>query len=61
MFGDDSADACRFVADHSRSNIIVVENYKQLVKILEVREQLKHLKAIVQYTGTVEAKEKALV
>jgi long-chain-fatty-acid--CoA ligase ACSBG len=52
------SEACRYVADHSRSNVIVVENHKQLVKILEIRSQLSHLKAIVQYTGSVDPKYK---
>lgn len=58
IYTTNGPDACRYVADHSRSNIIVVENNKQLVKILEVKSQLPHLKAIVQYTGTVDARER---
>lgn len=59
---------CRYVAKHSKANVIVVENQKQLDKILQVtvmrmkiasiitcvlqiRERLPELKAIVQYRG----------
>lgn len=43
--------ACRYVAHHSRANIIVVEDDHQLQKILSVKAQLPHLKAVVQYRG----------
>ena len=43
---------CKYIADLSRANILVVEDEKQLDKILAVRSELPHLKAIVQYMGT---------
>lgn len=46
-----SAKACQYVARSAACNIIVVENDTQLQKILSVRQQLPHLKAIIQYVG----------
>uniref|UniRef100_A0A673CQW9 Long-chain-fatty-acid--CoA ligase ACSBG1 n=1 Tax=Sphaeramia orbicularis TaxID=375764 RepID=A0A673CQW9_9TELE len=51
IYATNSPDACQFVASDSKANIIVVENQKQLDKILQVQERLPHLKAIVQYSG----------
>ena len=42
---------CKYIAELSRANILVVEDEKQLDKILAVRSELPHLKAIVQYLG----------
>lgn len=52
-------DACAYVANHARAQILVVEDDAQLQKILAVRGELQHLKAIVQYSGvpTTKAKE----
>ena len=47
-----SPDACKYIADNCRANVIVVEDNKQLEKILAVKNELPQLKAIVQYTGT---------
>ena len=44
------------MAENCEANVIVVENDQQLQKILKIRDQLPHLKAIVQYSG--ELKEK---
>ncbi|KAM9821992.1 long-chain-fatty-acid--CoA ligase ACSBG2-like [Syngnathus typhle] len=43
--------ACWEVASTIMANIIVVENQQQLDKILQVKDDLPHLKAIVQYKG----------
>lgn len=51
IYTTNSPDACRYVADNAQCNIMVVENDQQLQKILQVRDQLPHLKAIVQYHG----------
>ncbi|KJE88677.1 long-chain-fatty-acid-CoA ligase [Capsaspora owczarzaki ATCC 30864] len=53
IYTTNSPEACHYVAEHSRANIIVVEDDRQLQKILAVRDRLPNLKAIVQYTGTV--------
>ncbi|XP_028906638.1 long-chain-fatty-acid--CoA ligase ACSBG2 isoform X1 [Ornithorhynchus anatinus] len=56
IYTTNSAEACHYVAEHSEANILVVENDKQLQKILEVQSKLKHLKAIVQYQEEVKQK-----
>lgn len=42
----------KYIANHCRANIIVVENDLQLQKILQFRQDFEDLKAIVQYSGT---------
>ncbi|KAM5193091.1 long-chain-fatty-acid--CoA ligase ACSBG2 isoform 2-T2 [Mantella aurantiaca] len=56
IYTTNSAEACHYVAENCEANILVVENHKQLQKILQVQDQLPHLKAIVQYKD--ELKEK---
>uniref|UniRef100_A0A3B4YUJ5 Long-chain-fatty-acid--CoA ligase ACSBG1 n=1 Tax=Seriola lalandi dorsalis TaxID=1841481 RepID=A0A3B4YUJ5_SERLL len=51
IYATNSPEACQYVASDSKANIIVVENQKQLDKIL-----LPHLKAIVQYSGQLQQK-----
>ncbi|XP_012055637.1 PREDICTED: very long-chain-fatty-acid--CoA ligase bubblegum-like [Atta cephalotes] len=46
-----SPEACQYCAENNRANIIVVEDEKQLQKILQIKHNLTHLKAIVQYNG----------
>ena len=40
-----------YVAHDSEANICVVENDAQLQKILQVRDRLPHLRAIIKYRG----------
>ncbi|XP_029466767.1 long-chain-fatty-acid--CoA ligase ACSBG2 [Rhinatrema bivittatum] len=56
IYTTNSADACHYVADNCEANILVVENHKQLQKILQIMDKLPHLKAIIQYKD--ELKEK---
>ncbi|MCC7538234.1 MAG: AMP-binding protein [Deltaproteobacteria bacterium] len=51
IYTTSSAEQCQYIADHSDSAIVVVENAEQLAKILEVRGQLPKLKAIVLMSG----------
>ncbi|XP_078530563.1 long-chain-fatty-acid--CoA ligase ACSBG2-like [Lissotriton helveticus] len=51
-----SVDACRYVAGNCEANILVVENHHQLEKILQVQDQLPHLKAIIQYSDELKVK-----
>ncbi|XP_060765381.1 long-chain-fatty-acid--CoA ligase ACSBG1 isoform X2 [Neoarius graeffei] len=51
IYATNSPEACHYVASDSRANIIVVENQKQLDKILQIKDKLSDLKAIVQYSG----------
>ncbi|XP_061409657.1 long-chain-fatty-acid--CoA ligase ACSBG2 isoform X2 [Lethenteron reissneri] len=57
IYTTNTAEACQYVADNCLANVIVVENDKQLQKILEVQSQLPHLKAIVQYKGELKEKK----
>ncbi|KAK7121315.1 hypothetical protein R3I93_022413 [Phoxinus phoxinus] len=56
IYTTNSPDACLYVATDSRANVIVVENQKQLDKILQIKNKLPHLKAIVQYSGSLKEK-----
>ncbi|CAG9860307.1 unnamed protein product [Phyllotreta striolata] len=51
IYTTNSPEACFYCAESSNADIIVVEDQKQLDKILEIRSRLPHLKAIVQFTG----------
>ena len=51
IYTTNSAESCAYCASDSKANIFVVEDEKQLAKVLEVRDQLPDLKAIVQYSG----------
>lgn len=51
IYTTNSVEACQYCAQHSRANIIVVEDAKQLEKILEISDNLPDLKAIIQYEG----------
>ncbi|KAI7813044.1 long-chain-fatty-acid--CoA ligase ACSBG2-like isoform X2 [Triplophysa rosa] len=56
IYTTNSPEACQYVAENCEANVLVVENHKQLIKILQIRDQLPHLKAIVQYKGDLEQK-----
>ncbi|KAM4573273.1 long-chain-fatty-acid--CoA ligase ACSBG1 [Odontesthes bonariensis] len=56
IYATNSPEACQYVASDSKANIIVVENQKQLDKILQIQDRLPHLKAIVQYSGRLQQK-----
>jgi long-chain-fatty-acid--CoA ligase ACSBG len=51
IYATNSPDACQYVASHARCNVIVVDDDKQLQKILSIRDRLPQLRAIVQYRG----------
>lgn len=51
IYTTNSPEACEYCAKNSRANIIVVEDSKQLEKILQVKKNLPNLKAIIQYDG----------
>ncbi|XP_040898803.1 long-chain-fatty-acid--CoA ligase ACSBG2-like [Toxotes jaculatrix] len=56
IYTTNSPEACQYVAANCEANVLVVENQKQLEKILQVKDQLPHLKAIVQYKGELQQK-----
>lgn len=41
IYTTNSPEACQYVADNCKANIIVVENHKQLQKILQVSPGIK--------------------
>lgn len=51
IYTTNSPEACQYCAEHSKANIIVVEDRKQLEKILQIKQNLPNLKAIIQYSG----------
>lgn len=51
IYTTNSPEACQYCAEHSQANIIVVEDTKQLEKILQIKQNLPNLKAIIQYDG----------
>jgi long-chain-fatty-acid--CoA ligase ACSBG len=51
VYATNKPETCKYVAEDSKADIIVVEDDKQLQKILSIRDQLPNLKAIIQYKG----------
>lgn len=60
IYTTNSPEACQYVAANCEANVLVVENQKQLEKILKIKDQLPHLKAIVQYKGELQQKTSLL-
>ncbi|KAG7488140.1 hypothetical protein MATL_G00030480 [Megalops atlanticus] len=56
IYTTNSPEACQYVAENCQANILVVENHKQLQKILQVQDKLPHLKAIIQYKDALKEK-----
>ncbi|XP_076245683.1 acyl-CoA synthetase bubblegum family member 1 isoform X2 [Calliopsis andreniformis] len=52
IYTTNTPEACQYCAENSEANIIVVEDSHQLAKILQIRKNLPHLKAIIMYEGT---------
>jgi long-chain-fatty-acid--CoA ligase ACSBG len=48
IYATNSPEACHFILESSRSNIVVVDDSEQLEKILKVKDRLPHLKAVVK-------------
>lgn len=51
IYTTNSVDATRYVAEHSRANIMVVEDDEQRAKIDAVWDRLPELQTVIQYTG----------
>lgn len=49
IYATNNPEACHFIAENCSANVIFCENKMQLAKILQVRDRLPHLKAIIQY------------
>ncbi|XP_070689704.1 long-chain-fatty-acid--CoA ligase ACSBG2-like [Pempheris klunzingeri] len=60
IYTTNSPEACQYVAANCEANVLVVENQKQLDKILQIKDHLPHLKAIVQYRGELQQKAPSL-
>jgi len=55
IYTTNSVDATRYVAEHSRANIMVVEDEEQLAKVDSVWDRLPELQTVIQYTGNTTA------
>ncbi|NXX94746.1 ACBG2 ligase, partial [Centropus bengalensis] len=56
IYTTNSPEACYYVAEDCNANILVVENDKQLQKILQIHYRLPYLKAIIQYGEEIKEK-----
>ncbi|XP_063170458.1 long-chain-fatty-acid--CoA ligase ACSBG1 isoform X2 [Candoia aspera] len=56
IYTTSSPEACHYVAHDCRANIVVVENQKQLDKIMQIWDRLPYLKAVVMYKDSVPEK-----
>ncbi len=54
IYATNSPEACEYVLKDSKSQIVVVENKMQLLKILKAKEKGLQIKKIIQYSGPVE-------
>uniref|UniRef100_A0A6A7FXI9 long-chain-fatty-acid--CoA ligase n=1 Tax=Hirondellea gigas TaxID=1518452 RepID=A0A6A7FXI9_9CRUS len=52
MYTSNSAETCLHMAEDSRAQILVLEDEAAVEKMLSVSQQLTHVKAIIQWTGT---------
>ena len=51
IYPTNGPEACKYILEHSRCSILVVEDQKQLDKVWSFRNDLPNLKKIVQYSG----------
>jgi len=51
IYTTSTPEQCSYIAGHSDSNIVIVENAEQLAKFLEIRGELEQLTAIVLMNG----------
>ena len=49
IYATNNPDACKYISDHSKAKVVVVEGVKQLEKYYEISKDLPHLKAVVVY------------
>jgi long-subunit acyl-CoA synthetase (AMP-forming) len=47
------SESCKYIAEHSKAVVVVVENQLQRDKLLKVAPDLPELKAIIQYSDVV--------
>ncbi|KAM4893371.1 long-chain-fatty-acid--CoA ligase ACSBG1-like isoform 1-T1 [Sylvia borin] len=53
IYTTNSPEACHYIAHDSKTDIMVVENQKQLEKIMQIWNRLPHLKAVVLYKDSI--------
>jgi len=51
IYTTNSPEACFYVLDSAKCQIVVVENDVQLQKILQIKDRLPELRSIIQYKG----------
>eukprot|EP00092_Neocalanus_flemingeri_P011916 GFUD01012848.1.p1 GENE.GFUD01012848.1~~GFUD01012848.1.p1 ORF type:complete len:668 (-),score=205.23 GFUD01012848.1:491-2494(-) len=51
IYPTNGTDACKYILDHCKCGILVVEDQKQLDKIWNIRNELPSIKKIIQYSG----------
>lgn len=53
IYTTNNPEACYHVLNNSNANIVVVEDDKQMKKILEIWPRLPQLKAAIQWSGQI--------
>jgi long-chain-fatty-acid--CoA ligase ACSBG len=49
IYTTNGAEACKYISEHSRARVVVVDGAKQLAKYETIAAELEHLKAVVVY------------
>lgn len=57
IYPTNSSDQCAFIINHCKASVAIVEDQKQLQKLLSIRDQLPSLKFIVMIRGTSQKKD----
>lgn len=47
IYTTNNPEACQYISEHSKAEVVVLENNKQLAKYAQIADRLPHLKAIV--------------
>lgn len=55
VYTTNSADACLHVLNNSKANIVVVQDSKQMDKVLSIWDKLPLLKAVIQWEGDIDS------
>lgn len=59
IYATNLSDACKYVSEHSKAELVVCDGLKQLKKYETISQELPHLKALVVYGEAVSAEFKA--
>ncbi|XP_006170352.2 long-chain-fatty-acid--CoA ligase ACSBG2-like [Tupaia chinensis] len=60
ILSSSSAKACQVIAENTEMDFFVVDDNRQLQKVLQIQGSLKHLQAIVQYKEDLQVKQENL-